>query len=93
MKGTDKPELGTRYIYCAFKINLQCRPTQTSFRGEIFHDFPEILVKITENRGHFGENDASRVVVCVVSLQINFENTILFTCFRSFGQLLDFRLY
>ena len=64
-------------IYCALKIDLQCCTTQTSFRGEIFHDFHWILVKITENRGHFGEIMSPRVVVCVVSLQIKFESTIV----------------
>ena len=49
--------------------------TQITFRGEIFHDFPRNLVKITENRGNFGENIAPRIVVCVPSLQINSEST------------------
>jgi hypothetical protein len=52
---------------------LLCCTTQTSFRGEIFHDFPRNLVKITENRGNFGENIVPRIVVCVLPLQ----NTIL----------------
>jgi hypothetical protein len=63
-------------VYCAFKINLQCCTTQRSFRGEIFHDFPRYLVKITENRGNSGKNIAPRNVVCVPSLQINSESTI-----------------
>ena len=62
--------------YCAIKIYLQCCTTQTSFRGETFHDFPRNLVKIIENRGNFGENIAPRIVVCVPSLQINSESTI-----------------
>lgn len=33
-------------LYCAFKFNLQCCSTQTSFRREIFNDFPGNLVKI-----------------------------------------------
>jgi hypothetical protein len=63
-------------IYCALRINLQCCTRQTSFRGELFHDCPRNLVKITENRGNFGENIAPRIVVCVPSLQINSESTV-----------------
>jgi hypothetical protein len=57
------------YGYRALKINLQCCTTQTSFRGEIFHDFPRNLVKITQNRGNFGVIIAPRIVVRVPSLQ------------------------
>ena len=59
-------------IYCALKFNLQCCTTETSTRGEMFHDFPRNLVTITENRGHFGENISQRVVVCVVTLHVKF---------------------
>ena len=46
------------------------------FAGKHFTIFLEIWLK--KNRGHFGENIASRVVVCVASLQINFESTIAY---------------